>query len=348
VSVVKNENGTWSAVIYDLKGKRIEKRFKRKSDAEAFETQNKNQKREQKLVHANLKKSNVPIEKATHEYLNSKPELRKKSKVKYENILTQFKNFCQGRNFKIVSDFNSDHATEFFNEMLKNDPKPKTVNGYLSLIRSLFRSEILKGHIVKNPFDHLKNLRVIKKVPDYYTKTEITAFFKQDMEEEYRNAFTCFLNTGMRFEELANLTWDDIDLKKKLIKVQSKGEFRTKTFNSERSIPMTKPLYILLKKLSVKKASAVYPFPAPDGSKLEERRLLRVCKVIGKAAKITSRVYIHKFRHTFASFLIQRGIAIEAIQKLLGHSSIIETMVYACLKPEGLHEQISVLDDLMK
>jgi integrase/recombinase XerD len=92
----------------------------------------------------------------------------------------------------------------------------------------------------------------------------------------------------------------------------------------------------------------VYPFPAPGGSKLEERRMLRVCKGIGKAAKITSRVYIHKFRHTFASFLIQRGIAIEAIQKLLGHSSIIETMVYACLKPEGLHEQISVLDDLMK
>ena len=348
MSVKKNKSGTWSAVVYDIRGKRDEKRFKRKSDAEAFETQNKNQKREQKLVHANLKKSIVPIEKATHEYLTSKPELREKSKVKYENILVQFKNFCQGRNIKIVSDFNSDHATEFFNEMLKNDPKPKTVNGYLSLIRSLFRSEMLKGHIVKNPFDHVNNLRVNKKVPDYYSKTEINAFFKQDMKEEYRNAFTCFLNTGMRFEELANLTWDDIDLKKKLIKVQSKGEFRTKTFNSERSIPMTKPLYSLLKKLSVKKANAIYPFPAPDGSKLEERRLLRICKEIGKVAKITSRVYIHKFRHTFASFLIQRGIAIEAIQKLLGHSSIIETMVYACLKPEGLHEQISVLDDLMK
>jgi site-specific recombinase XerD len=111
---------------------------------------------------------------------------------------------------------------------------------------------------------------------------------------------------------------------------------------------MTKPLYKLLKKLSVKKANAVYPFPTPDGGKLEERRLLRVCKAIGKAAEITSRVYIHKFRHTFASHLVQRGVAIEAIQKLLGHASIIETMVYACLKPEGLHEEISVLDDLMK
>jgi site-specific recombinase XerD len=348
VSVYKNKNGTWSVTLYDLHGRRKEKRFKRKSDADAFETQNKNLKRDQRLVQSNLKKATVLIEKAADEFLLSKPELRKKSKVKYENIVLQFKIFCQWKKIKMVSDFNSDHATEFFNEILKNAPQPKTVNGYLSLIRSLFRNEMLKGHIVKNPFDHVKNLRVNKKTPDYYTKTEIDLFFKQEMKEEYRNAFICFLNTGMRFEELANLTWDDIDLEKRLIKVQSKGDFRTKTFNSERSIPMTNPLYNLLKKLYVNKAGSAFPFPAPKGDKLKERCLLRVCKKIGEKASIKSRVYIHKFRHTFASHLIQRGVAIEAIQKLLGHSSINETMIYACLKPEGLHQQISVLDDLMK
>jgi len=289
-----------------------------------------------------------PHEACCADYLLAKPELRNKSKARYENIILQFKEFCKGRKINLISDFTPDYATEFYNVIQANDPKPKTVNAYLSLIRSLFKSELIKGHIGKNPFDHVNNLRVSKKVPDYYTRAELEAFFKQEMQEEYRNAFTGFLNTGMRFEELANLTWDDIDLEKRLVKVQSKGEFRTKTFNSERSIPMTKPLYELLKKLSVKKANAVYPFPTPDGGKLEERRLLRVCKEIGKTAKITSRVYIHKFRHTFASHLVQRRVAIEAIQKLLGHSSIIETMVYACLKPEGLHEEISVLDDLMK
>jgi integrase/recombinase XerC len=348
VSVNKNKSGTWSVKIYNPNGRRVEKRFKKKADAESFETFNDNQKREKKLVHSNLKTASVPIENACTDYLLAKPELRKKSKVKYENIILQFKEFCKGRKLNLISDFNPDHATEFYNVIQTNEPKPKTVNAYLSLIRSLFRSEVIKGHIGKNPFDHVNNLRVGKKVPDYYSQTELDAFFKQEMLDEYRNAFIGFLNTGMRFEELANLTWDDVDLEKKLIKVQSKGEFRTKTFNSERRIPMTKPLLKLLKKLSVKKVSASYPFPAPDGSKLDERRLLRVCKAIGKTAEITSRVYIHKFRHTFASHLVQRGVAIEAIQKLLGHSSIIETMVYACLKPEGLHEEISVLDNLMK
>jgi site-specific recombinase XerD len=302
--IFKNKNETWSVKIYTTNGRRVEKRFKKKADAESFETQNKNQKREQKLVHANLKKASVSIESACADYLLAKPELRKKSKVKYENIILQFKEFCKGRKINLISDFTPDYATEFYNVIQANDPKPKTVNAYLSLIRSLFRSELIKGHIGKNPFDHVNNLRVSKKVPDYYSQAELEAFFKQEMPEEYRNAFTGFLNTGMRFEELANLTWDDVDLEKRLVKVQSKGEFRTKTFNSERSIPMTKPLYELLKKLSVKKANEVYPFPTPDGGKLEERRLLRVCKEIGTAAKITSRVYIHKFRHTFASHLV--------------------------------------------
>lgn len=346
MSVYKNKNGTWSVTIYDLQGRRKEKRFKKKADADAFETQIKNQKRELKLVHANLKKASVSVEKATSDYLFSKPELRKKSKSKYENIILQFKSFCAGRKIKLINDFTPDNATEFYNALQLNDSRPKTVNAYLSLVRSLFKSELMKGHIIKNPFDHIRNLRVEKKTPDYYTKTELQSFFDQDMKEEYRNAFTGFLNTGMRFEELANLTWADIDLKAKLIKVHSKGDFRTKTFNSERSIPMNKTLHELLKELN--KNPSVYVFPAIDGGKLKERCLLKICKTVGKAAKITSRVYIHKFRHTFASHLVQKGVRIEEIQKLLGHSSINETMVYACLKPEGLHEQVSVLDDLIK
>jgi site-specific recombinase XerD len=346
MSVKKTKNNTWSAVIYDDLGRRKEKRFKRKGDAEAFESQNKSRKRENKLVSVKLKIASTTIEQACSDYMLSKPELRNKSRVKYDYIISQFKAFCSGKKINLISDFSSDRATEFFNAIMVNDPKPKTVNGYLALVRSLFRNEVIKGHTVKNPFDHIKNLRVQKKTPDYYSEEELKRFFEQTMKEEYRNAFIGFLNTGMRFEELANLTGDNVDLKSRLIQIHSKGDFKTKTFNSERSIPINNTLLELLKKL--KRNSSEYVFPGTDGGKLKERRLLKVCKEIGKSAKITSRVYIHKFRHTFASHLVQKGVAIEAIQKLLGHSSINETMVYACLKPETLHAQVSILDDLMK
>lgn len=345
MAVYRNKNGTWSVNIYDLQGKRKVKRFPRKVDADAYDLLIKNQKREAKLISANLIKANVSIEKTTSDLLSSKPDIREKTRYKYEATIMQFRLFCAGRKIENINDFTPDNATEFFKALQTNNPRPKTVNAYLALIRSLFKSEIMKGHIVKNPFDHIRNLRVEKKIPDYYTKAELKSFFAQDMKVEYRNAFTCFMHTGMRFEELANLTWADIDLKEKLIKVRSKGDFRTKTFNSERNIPMNKTLQALLTELS--KNPSDYVFPGINGKKLDEKHLLRVCKIIGKAAKIAGRIYIHKFRHTFASHLVQNGVRIEEIQKLLGHSSINETMIYACLKPEGLHEQVSVLDDLL-
>src|ERR1035437_1179398 len=97
MSVNKNESGTWTAVVYNPDGKRIERRFKKKIDADSFETFTQNQKREKRLVHSNLKKASVSIESACADYLLAKPELRNKSKVKYENIILQFKEFCKTR-----------------------------------------------------------------------------------------------------------------------------------------------------------------------------------------------------------------------------------------------------------
>jgi len=94
--------------------------------------------------------------------------------------------------------------------------------------------------------------------------------------------------------------------------------------------------------------SGTYVFSNPDGNKLNERTLLTICKRVAKAAGISGRSYLHKFRHTFASHLIQRGIALEQIQKLLGHASITDTLIYAHIKPQNLHSQVAVLDDLLE
>ncbi|HVO73326.1 MAG TPA: tyrosine-type recombinase/integrase [Ignavibacteriaceae bacterium] len=95
-----------------------------------------------------------------------------------------------------------------------------------------------------------KNLKVEKKRPDYYTEAELKLFFAQEMPEQYRNAFIGFLFTGVRFGELANLTWADVDFEKRLIYIRPKENFKTKTYNSERSIPMNKVLHELLKRIA--------------------------------------------------------------------------------------------------
>lgn len=226
--------------------------------------------------------------------------------------------------------------------------KPKTINFYLTTVKELFKREILKERITKSPFAHIKNLKVDKPRPEYYTKEEIQAFFNQPMKQEYYNAFKAYLLTGMRFEELANLKVNDIDLNEKTISVCNKEGFTAKTENAVRIIPMSDDLFKIVSQLVRSTEQDQYVFLSPRGRKLRERSLLAACKRVAKKAGITSRPFIHKFRHTFATMLVQSDVPLETIKELLGHSSVVETEIYAHNKTNHRHHQVRILDDLFK
>ena len=73
-------------------------------------------------------------------------------------------------------------------------------------------------------------------------------------------------------------------------------------------------------------------FSAPSGKMLTKGQmkhpLWRACKKAG-----IPRVGWHVLRHTFASHLVMRGVALKAVQELLGHADISMTMRYAHLSP---------------
>jgi site-specific recombinase XerD len=258
-----------------------------------------------------------------------------------------------------IDEFAPDHATLFYNELVKEKmdptgntkrilkPKPKTVNFFIQSARSFFTQEVIKNHIKKNPFLHIKSLKVEKPKPEFYSIAELKSFFEQEMPDAYRNAFLGLLLTGMRFGELANLTWDDVDFQRRFIYVRTKENFRTKTHNSERAIPIIDNLYKLLIQMFRNKQSEIYPFCTTTGKQLKERRTLEVCKKVAEDAGITSRAFLHKFRHTYATLLIQRGTPIESIKELLGHWSIVQTEAYAHNNTDHLLLQVSRLNKLL-
>jgi site-specific recombinase XerD len=227
------------------------------------------------------------------------------------------------------------------------NPSPKTINGFISTIKTLFSDEVNKAHIDRNPFAHIKNLKETKPRPEFYTVDELNNFFKVKMPDEYRNAFLGLFYTGVRFGELANVSWDDIDLNGKLMTIRAKENHSLKTNNAQRIIPIPQPLFVLLNDLSKNKKSELYVFCSIKGKQLNERKLLDACKRIGAKAGIVSRMFLHKFRHTYATMLVQRKIDITEIQKLMGHASILETMIYVHVKTEELHDSVNVLSNVI-
>ena len=350
MAVRKNKYGTYTVDTYD-NNKKIAKNFKRRIDADNFEAKFRNDKRERKLVQEKLKSADVPFATALDDFMKTKLSLRNKTVGKYRQFLNHFSGFLNEQEIDFVSEFTTDHATLFIQSITQPRtisertfiPKPKTVNGQLAVIKAFFNDEVLKGHIVKSPMLHIRNLKVEKVKPEYYTVAEIKLFFEQKMDKAVRLAFQGLLYTGMRIDELANVHWSDVDLEKRLIKVSRKPGFDPKTANSERAIPLTRLLYNALKKI---KQTGTYVFTSSNGQQIKERSLLNICKTIAIAAGITSRAFLHKFRHTYATHLVINRVPLERVQKLLGHSSITETLIYAHLIPDDMHDDVSVLNKL--
>ena len=360
MSIIKKPNGKYTVDIVNEYGKRIQRTFSKKSEADAFESSIVRTKYERKLVTNKLLSARHSLLDSIDEYLKAKQNLRPKSIQKYKAVMDFFSDFISVNNLKYLDEFSPTAAEKFYNiltaerELDKGNhkvtikAKPKTVNFYLTSVKELFKREILKDRITKSPFAHIKNLRVDKPRPEYYTKEEIQAFFNQPMKQEYFNAFKAYLLTGMRFEELANLKFKDIDLKEKTISVCNKEDFKTKTENAVRIIPMSDDLYNIVSALMKSAGQDHYVFRSPKGGKLRERSLLEVCKRVAKKAGITSRPFIHKFRHTFATMLVQSDVPLETIKELLGHSSVVETEIYAHNKTNHRHHQVRLLDNLFR
>ncbi|NIS15703.1 MAG: tyrosine-type recombinase/integrase [Aliifodinibius sp.] len=148
----------------------------------------------------------------------------------------------------------------------------------------------------------------------------------------------------MRKGELENLEWSDIDLKRRKISIRAKEFWHPKT--GEREIPINDQLFELLSRLRKKKPRSRetdFVFIDRDGSQLKTKLREAMIKVAKKAG-IENLTTLHALRHTFASHLIMNGVDLPTVQKLMGHTDIQVTMIYAHLAQDHLNEAVNKLD----
>ena len=94
---------------------------------------------------------------------------------------------------------------------------------------------------------------------------------------------------------------------------------------------------------------SVYLFESyKPGKKYGESSVSNVVRQIAKKANVSKKVTPHMFRHSFATHLMDKGIAVPRIQELLGHKDIRTTMIYTHLTTHDVRSVGSPLDDLLK
>jgi len=204
---------------------------------------------------------------------------------------------------------------------------PRTINFELGTLRTFFYYLINeRGIAMANPCARFKPLRDEKKKalrkPPTYSQNELDLLFAVCNDFE-KTVFATLLLTGLRKRELYYLIWSDVNLKECTICVTAKPDegFSPKDYE-ERPIPMPPDLVALLKNLPRK---ADWVFCNAKGGRINH--LLRRLKGVAVRAGVPNAT-LHKFRHTYATQLLESGCDIVTLQHLMGHSDLETTRQY--------------------
>jgi len=194
--------------------------------------------------------------------------------------------------------------------------------------------------VLKNPINNfnIPNPKKHKILPKILSKEDIQKIINLNTNLKHRLIIKILYSSGLRLQELIDLKRNDIDFDRNLIFVKSgKGKKDRFTLLSQ-EIKLD-----LLKYYSSFNFKTDYVLEGRN-KKYSKKSVQKILESSGK--KIGKKITPHMLRHSFATHLLESGIDIRYIQKLLGHSDLKTTEIYTHVSDKNLQNIKSPLDSL--
>lgn len=196
-----------------------------------------------------------------------------------------------------------------------------TSNQYI-VVNTFYKWLMVEGVIEKNPCDPVRSIKVEKEEKYSFTDEDLDGL-RMACNDDFERAMIEFLITsGVRIDELANMLIENVDLEAMTVHVKKGkgGKDRTTYINDVAKKYITKYL-------NLRKDNSPYLFISRNGTKFTTGGLRKRLVQIGERANVDN-VHPHRFRRTLATNLARRGMPIQEIQKILGHTKISTTQGY--------------------
>ncbi len=193
-----------------------------------------------------------------------------------------------------------------------------TANIRIRHVKAMLNKAVEWQYLEENPGEKLKQYKVPKGKPNFLTEQEVKKLFSVIENKTHLAVFNLLYFTGMRLSEALNLTWEDVDLEEGFIRVRSKKDWHTKNYK-ERFIPIHKKLYEYLEHLKKVSPEKVVPYKYRYTQQLFEK--------YSKESGVKATPHI--LRHSIATAMASKGVSLQAIKDILGHSDYSTTLIYA-------------------
>ena len=212
-----------------------------------------------------------------------------------------------------------------------NNCSKVNMNNIRRILSSFYTWLEEENYIIKNPMNRIHKIKVEKTVKETISDENLEIL--RDNAETIRDKaiIDMLTSTGIRVSEMSHLNISDVNFEKKEALVLGKG-------NKERIVYFDARTKVHLKDyLKTRKDNNPALFVSLDKpyNRLQVAGIEIRVRALGRAMNI-KKVHPHKFRRTMATRAIDRGMPIEQVQNLLGHSQIDTTMQYAMVNQNNV------------
>ena len=242
--------------------------------------------------------------------------------------------YCDSQAITDIQSIDAFHIRQCMSELHRQSLSPRSLQRWLSGVRSFFNVLIKKQKLKKNPCEGIKAPKSNKPLPKTLDTDQVNQLLK-DFADTFVGArdaamLELMYSSGVRLSELTGLNLTDIDWSNGSITVTGKG-------NKMRQLPVGRYALKALKAWlrwrdkQSKKTNEPAVFISAQGNRLSQRSVQLRLKALSKSQLLDQSVNPHMLRHSFASHLLESSGDLRAVQELLGHANISTTQIYTHL-----------------
>lgn len=249
--------------------------------------------------------------------------------------------------------------------------KETSVKRRLACLKVMFRWLELDEVISVSPFHRLDaRIRLPKRLPRNLTDDEVRRLRRMALERvglsgritetkalriARRTDFDAFttlvvleilLGTGMRVGELASIRLEDIDLIERVIIILGKGSRQRRVFLPDDETARLVAAYHTVT-IGQRKAHDHFIMTA-QGGPASTQHIRNLVREVATEAGLSRRITPHMLRHTAATRLLENGVDLRFVQRLLGHQSVSTTELYTTVTDASLKVAVTTATKRMK
>lgn len=215
----------------------------------------------------------------------------------------------------------------------------RTADTYCQTFRTMLNEAVREGLMGKNPWNRLETIEKIKKPEskrEFLTVDEIKTLIATECpREDVKRAYLFACYCGLRLSDIYALRWRDLS--------KDGEQWRASVVMKKTTTPIFLPLSSQAMKWLPERGDAPDDGKVFDGL-IAEPNINKVLAKWVKAAGITKKITYHTSRHSFATMMLTLGADLYTTSKLLGHSNVKTTQIYAKIVDSKKVEAVNLVD----